>query len=140
MPRLGRTARTCPERASGPGGRRIKNPAGGAQDGLVGALAGASASMAAQHAPHGDVRRDREHAMATARAGGDKRQPVLEAHRLAERVADAADGLDEPRLAVRLGLAAQVADVDLERVRGRAEVEAPDALEDQRARAAPGAD
>ena len=53
--------------------------------------------------------------------------------RLAERVADAAYRLDQPRLAVRLGLPAQVADVDVERVRGRPEVVAPDTLEDQRA-------
>ena len=38
------------------------------------------------------------------------------------------------RLAAGLGLAAQVADVDVERVRGRAEVVAPHALEDDRPR------
>src|SRR5262249_30770649 len=50
-----------------------------------------------------------------------------------ERVPDAAHRLDQPRLAVRLGLAAEVADVDVERVRRQAEVVAPDALEDERA-------
>src|SRR5215218_9897880 len=52
---------------------------------------------------------------------------------LAERVPDPAHRLDEPRPAAGLGLAAQVADVDVERVRGEAEVVAPDALEDDRA-------
>ena len=49
---------------------------------------------------------------------------------LAQRVADAAHGLDQPRLAARLGLAPQVADVDVERVRRVPEVVAPDPLED----------
>ena len=44
-----------------------------------------------------------------------------------------ANGVDQPRLAVLLELAAQVADVDLERVRARAEVVVPDAVEDHRA-------
>src|SRR5262249_50540743 len=50
---------------------------------------------------------------------------------LPEDVADAAHGLDQPRLTE---LAAQVADVDLERVGARAEVVAPHVLEDLRAR------
>src|SRR5829696_7898779 len=53
---------------------------------------------------------------------------------LAERVADAAHCLDQTWLAAGFGLAAEVADVDVERVRGEAEVVAPDALEDDRAR------
>jgi hypothetical protein len=48
--------------------------------------------------------------------------------------ADAAHRVDQPRPAAGLGLAPQVADVDVERVRGEAEVVAPDALEDQRPR------
>src|SRR3954451_2934857 len=59
----------------------------------------------------------------TARAGGGSSL-------LPEDVADAADRVQEPRLALGFELAAQVADVDLERVRARAEVIAPDALED----------
>src|SRR5206468_7795194 len=43
-------------------------------------------------------------------------------------------GVDEPLLAVRLELAAQVADVDVERVRVGPEVVAPDLLEDHVAR------
>src|SRR5438132_8292600 len=53
---------------------------------------------------------------------------------LAEDVADAANGVDEARLAGRLRLPPQVADVDVERVRHHAEVEAPDVPEDDRAR------
>src|SRR3954465_5571334 len=48
---------------------------------------------------------------------------------LAEDVAHAADGVDQPRFVADLGLAAQVADVDLERVRRGREVEAPDLVE-----------
>ena len=40
--------------------------------------------------------------------------------------------MDQPRLALGLGLAAQVADVDLQRVGRRGEVVAPDLLEDER--------
>ena len=50
---------------------------------------------------------------------------------LAQHVADAAHGVEQPRLVLGLGLAAQVADVDLEAVGGRREVEAPDLLEDE---------
>src|SRR6476646_3306864 len=53
---------------------------------------------------------------------------------LAERVADAADRVDEPRRVALLRLAAEVADVDVERVRRRTEVVAPHALEDARPR------
>ena len=52
---------------------------------------------------------------------------------LAQRVTDAADGVDEARAPAGLGLASKVADVDIEGVGRRAEVEAPDALEDDRA-------
>src|SRR5919107_1706385 len=45
-----------------------------------------------------------------------------------------ANGVDQARLAAGLGLAAEVSDVDVERVRGKAEVVTPDALEDDRAR------
>ena len=51
---------------------------------------------------------------------------------LAQGVADAANRLDQPRLVALLGLAPEVADVDVERVRAEAEVVAPDALEDHR--------
>jgi hypothetical protein len=40
--------------------------------------------------------------------------------------------VDQPRLAAELGLAPEVADVDVERVRGEPEVVAPDPIEDQR--------
>src|SRR2546423_5940162 len=49
-------------------------------------------------------------------------------------VADAADRVQEPWLSAFLRLAAQVAHVDPERVRGRAEVVTPNVLEDRRAR------
>ena len=52
----------------------------------------------------------------------------------AEGVADAAHRLQEARLAGLFELAAEVADVDPERVRGRSEVVAPDALVDLRPR------
>ena len=52
--------------------------------------------------------------------------------RLAGRVPDAADGLDQPRLALGLGLAAQVADVDGEVLGVGAEVVVPDAVVDRR--------
>src|SRR5919204_2107687 len=53
---------------------------------------------------------------------------------LAQRVTDAAHGLQDARLAVLLELPPQVADVHPERVRGRAEVVAPHALVDLRPR------
>ena len=82
-------------------------------------------------------------ASATA-SGGEQRDPRAEESvafgpaphevSLAQHVADAAHGVDQARLATGLGLAAQVADVDLERVgRGR-EVVAPDLVEDELAR------
>ena len=49
---------------------------------------------------------------------------------VAQHVAHAAHGVQQPRLARRLGLAPQVAHVDLQRVGGRPEVIAPDAVED----------
>src|SRR4051812_23493584 len=49
-------------------------------------------------------------------------------------VADAAHRPDEPRFTVGLGLAAQVPDVDVERLRRRLEVVSPDALVDRVAR------
>src|SRR5882724_4778877 len=49
---------------------------------------------------------------------------------LAQRVPDSADRLDQPRLAALLRLAAQVTDVDLERVRTGPEVVAPNRLEE----------
>src|SRR5689334_21225463 len=54
----------------------------------------------------------------------------LSRRRLAQRVADAAHGVQQPRLALGLGLAALVADVDLEGVLGGGEVVAPHLLED----------
>src|SRR5438093_7589544 len=52
---------------------------------------------------------------------------------LAQDVADTANRVDEARLAGRLGLPAQIADVDVQRVRHHPEVEAPDLAEDERA-------
>src|SRR6187549_944026 len=52
----------------------------------------------------------------------------------AQRVSDAAYRVDEPRRSVLLGLATQVSDVDVERVRAGTEVVPPDALEDDGAR------
>src|SRR6476620_1395412 len=51
-----------------------------------------------------------------------------------QRVADAAHGANEAGLAVGFGLAAQVPDVDVERLRRRLEVVPPDALVDRVAR------
>src|SRR4051794_24300244 len=51
-----------------------------------------------------------------------------------QRVADAAYRPDEARLTIGLGLAAQVPDVHVERLRRRLEVETPDALVDRVAR------
>ena len=56
-------------------------------------------------------------ATATAAAAATSVSRRAEAHCLAQRVADAAHRVDQARLAARLGLAAQVADVDVERVR-----------------------
>src|SRR5262245_2197628 len=53
---------------------------------------------------------------------------------LAEGVPDAANGVDEPRTAALLRLPAEVPDVDVQRVGGRAEVVAPHSLEDDRPR------
>src|SRR5581483_6702649 len=55
------------------------------------------------------------------------------ASRLAQRVTDAPDRVDQARLPACLGLLAQVADVDVQRVRAVADVVAPDAVEDDRA-------
>ena len=63
-----------------------------------------------------------------------EREAYPKAHASRSGVADAAHRVDQPRLAAGLGLAPQVADVDVERVRGEAEVVAPDALEDDRPR------
>src|SRR5690349_21661424 len=64
-----------------------------------------------------------------------RRAPALHGSSLLpQRVADAANGVDQPRLAAGLGLASQVADVDVERVRGETEVVAPDPFEDDRTR------
>src|SRR5262245_22795233 len=54
--------------------------------------------------------------------------------RLAQRVADPADGLDQARLAVGLELLAQPHDDDVDDVRLAHEVGAPDPLEDRLAR------
>src|SRR5438132_8942539 len=50
---------------------------------------------------------------------------------IAKDVPDAADRVQHAGLSAGLGLAAQVADVDVQRVRARAEVEAPDAREEK---------
>src|SRR6266700_3929842 len=52
----------------------------------------------------------------------------------ATTTANASHCLDQAWLAAGLGLASQVADVDVERVRREPEVVAPDPLEDQRPR------
>src|SRR6476660_2316991 len=57
-----------------------------------------------------------------------------ESSRLAQRVTDASHRLDQAWLAARLGLASQIADVDVKRVRREPEVVAPDPFEDQRPR------
>src|SRR4249920_1671834 len=54
--------------------------------------------------------------------------------RLAQHVSHTADGVNEARLASRLNLSPEVADVDVERVRRPFEVEAPDLREDHRPR------
>src|SRR6188768_272435 len=63
---------------------------------------------------------------------GDLTEPIRASSRrgLTQDVADAAHGVDEPRLPVGLGLATQVADVDLEGVAGGREVESPHLFED----------
>src|SRR5204862_7276098 len=53
---------------------------------------------------------------------------------LTQGVADAADGLNQPRSAAGFRLAPQIPDIDVERVRARAEVVAPHAPEDEAAR------
>src|ERR1051326_6798630 len=50
----------------------------------------------------------------------------------AERVADTADGVDQPRLAIGLELAAEIGHIHLERVGAGTEIVAPDLLEDAR--------
>src|SRR6476660_1854853 len=68
-----------------------------------------------------------------ARLRPPRREPAVRGSSLlAQRVTDAANRVDEPRFAAGFGLAPQVADVDVERVRREAEVVAPDALEDDR--------
>src|SRR5262245_10168809 len=54
--------------------------------------------------------------------------------RLAQHVAEAANRVNEARLAPCFELLPQMADADVERVGARAEVEAPDAREDEPAR------
>src|SRR5215212_7375461 len=49
---------------------------------------------------------------------------------LAQHVSDPPHGVDQPRLVCGLGLSAEVADVDLERVGGSREVESPDLVEE----------
>src|SRR5579884_1988600 len=70
-------------------------------------------------------------AMATAAAASKVRRAWK--LRLTKRVTDTPHGVDEPGLALRLELAAQIGDVDLQGVGAGAEVVAPDLLEDLRA-------
>src|SRR2546423_4651257 len=71
---------------------------------------------------------------ATARAATSVRRAwKLSPRRLPKRVPNTPDGVDQPRLAIGLELAAQVGHVDLERVGAGAEVVAPHLLEDPRA-------
>ena len=95
----------------------------------------------------GSTRGGRERARTTPprRRRRRRRRPTLRralsergSSRLTQGVADAADRVDQSRLVTRLGLAAEIADVDLERIRRRAEVVAPDAVEHERARQTPG--
>ena len=91
--------------------------------------------LRAQLAAHDEVADHRgEHDGDADGAGGQQREPAAQAHQwLPQHVADPAHGVQQPRLAARLGLAPQVADVDAERVGGGAEVVAPHALEQLRA-------
>src|SRR3954447_25454834 len=73
-------------------------------------------------------------ATAAAAASVRRRRRGISGPLVPEHVADAAHGVQQPRLAALLGLAPQIAHVDAERVRARAEVVAPDALGDLRAR------
>src|SRR5712671_253869 len=57
-----------------------------------------------------------------------------EKSRFAQHVTRAAHGVDEPLLLFAFGLAPQIADVDVERVRRMTEVVAPDSLVDEGAR------
>ena len=96
-------------------------------------------STSARSSPaHGDVGDERDERHRHRHRDGDRDGHAAaqrqRAHQSLQHVADAAHGVQEPRLAALLGLAAQVAHVDAERVRARAEVVAPHALEDLRAR------
>src|SRR5215472_14237086 len=53
--------------------------------------------------------------------------------RLAKGVPNSSHGVDQPRLAVRLELAAQVGHIDLQRIGAGTEIVTPDLLEDPRA-------
>src|SRR3954471_22268811 len=73
-------------------------------------------------------------ATATPAAAAMRVRSVTSASLLPEDVAHAADGVDGRVRTGLLQLAAQVADIDAQRVRGRTEVVAPHALVDQRVR------
>ena len=62
-----------------------------------------------------------------------RRIAVERSHQVLQNVAHAAHGVQQAWLAAGLGLAAQIAHVDAQRVRARAEVIAPHVLEDDRA-------
>ena len=80
---------------------------------------------------HVDDPRSRRIAAATAPAAASVSRREKLILRLAQHVAHAAHGVDQARLAARLQLAAEVRDVDLDRVRPGLELVAPDALEDE---------
>ena len=96
-------------------------------------------SRSSERMPAYTIDRRRDH---RDRDGRPRRRPAIRGAaslRLAQHVADAAHRVDQRARAGVLELAPQVADVDAQRVRGRAEVVAPDAVVDQAVRAAPGA-
>ena len=81
--------------------------------------------------PRGRRRRGQQDHPAGQRPPVARTEPAVAVRTSRQHVPHTAHGVDQPRLALGLGLAAQVADVDLERVGGRGEVVAPDLLEDE---------
>ncbi len=78
---------------------------------------------------HGGERNDNRYD-----AGSDEREAGAKGHGSRKHVARAADCVDQAQVFLGLRLAPEIADVDVERVRGVAEVVAPDSLVDERAR------
>ncbi len=132
-PRAARAARRSPA-AAGARSRAARPPVGALHE--LRLLEQLVVDLRAQLAAHGAVgdRRDEHHRHGHRERGRHGHAAAQRHQRLSQDVADAAHRVQQARLAARLGLAAQVAHVDAERVRARAEVVAPDALEDLRAR------